>query len=162
MTPRHPCLIVVAVLMGAGCGAPDSCRSVDGTCLAVTVQADDGQMADRLRVDVTLAGQRSSERYTMPQDGQPTGFPLLFAVVLGQSSGSVAVSLTAQLGGRDILTGMGQTTVDPGAHAGLSIDLSPIPMGQPDLMAPHDLAPPSDLPDGGPGDLPPTDLPVRG
>jgi hypothetical protein len=139
------------LLFAVGCSrAPDPCSGVMGTCLGVEVQAQTSEQVASLDVLLRLNDGPTVPRMTTPPEGQPTGFPLLFPVVLGQGfAGKVEVIVEARLGGQR-LRGQGQAVLAAGEHGRLTIQLLDTPVvvdmgggdqGAPDLLM-MDLRPP--------------------
>lgn len=126
--PRPLATALLALAALAGCrGVVNPCAPHTGTCIAVEVEADlpsDGpQGVSRLEVTLQLGQSAPVQRTTEPPSG-PTGFPLVFPVVLGSYAGTVRLFIVAP---EVRLQGQTALSVSQGEHVRVRVVLSSSP-----------------------------------
>jgi len=135
-------LVPVATL---GCGAVDPCMGVAGACLAVHVASSAVSSVDALDVAVTVGPVHGTA--TTARSGATT-LPAVTAIELGSSitaPTNIRVALSAERAGAVVATGSATTTIAPGEHASVDVQLGAAVV---DAGAPPDLAGPDCVPGG--------------
>jgi hypothetical protein len=139
----RPLALVIIVAAAAGCGSKsDPCSSYKGTCITATLTSRQIPRVDEL--DFLASGAVSG-----PQTSTTTAesFPIAVAIVLpATASGELDLSVNGKLAGSVVGGGSGSTTVTPGQHGTVTIDLEPTGGGEDMAMGGDDLGgPPDDL-----------------
>ncbi len=129
-TSRKPLGREVTVLLAMvfwGCGS-GLCDGISQSCLDVRVQTsaatDPSLKSDRLRILISRDSNPIVEKESTPVSGNASSFPLAFTVLLGETGGTVALDVIAELATMPILRGQGSQEVAPGAHQKITITLS--------------------------------------
>jgi hypothetical protein len=108
------------------CRDDDPCAGAD-TCIQLDVESATVERIDHLELDVVY-GTRHATTTTQAADGHLTALPLSTAIVLGDTGDDpIAVGIVAagKLGGTVLGTGAASTTIAPGRHAAVELELSP-------------------------------------
>jgi len=110
------------------CSDDDPCAGAD-TCVRLDVDSATVARIDQLELDVVY-GARHATITTQAAGGHVTDLPLSTAIVLeGAGSEPISVGIVAagKLGASVLGTGAASTTVAPGRHATVEVELSPAP-----------------------------------
>lgn len=113
-------------LAAAGCSDDDPCAGA-ATCVRLDVDSATVANIDQLELDVVY-GARHATTTTQAAGGRTTALPLSTAIVLaGAGSEPIAVGIVAagKLGASVLGTGAASTTVLPGRHATVALELTP-------------------------------------
>jgi hypothetical protein len=117
----------LAATLLASCSEDDPCADV-ATCVRVDVVSQTIATIDQLELDVVY-GDRHATTTTQAPGGRTTTLPLSTAIVLdldGTAELAVGVVAAGKLGAGVLGTGAASTTIAPGEHATLVLELSPI------------------------------------
>jgi hypothetical protein len=115
-------VVLAGAIVVAGCHSKtDPCGSFHGTCVTLTLTSS--QVARIDEVDLIASGAVSG-----PQTSATSAetFPIEVAIELpATASGALSLDVTGKLAGSVVGQGSGSTTVTPGQHSTLTIDLEP-------------------------------------
>jgi hypothetical protein len=117
---------VLAWLTAACSGDDDPCAGAS-TCVRLDVESATVERIDLLELDVVYDG-RHATTTTQAGGGHTTALPLSTAIVLDDTgSDPIAVGIVAagKLGASVLGTGAASTTVAPGRHVTVALELSP-------------------------------------
>jgi len=110
----------------AACSDDDPCAGAD-TCIRLDVDSATVERIDHLELDVVY-GARHATTTTQATEGHLTALPLSTAIVLEDTGGDpvvVGIVAAGKLGGNVLGTGAASTTIAPGRHATVELELSP-------------------------------------
>lgn len=117
--------LACAALLG-GCGDPDPCAEIAGTCLAVRVDSSIAGEIDQLELDI-LYGDRHATTTTQAEGGRVVALPVTTAIELepaGTEPIWVGVVAAGKLSGVVLGTGAGSAELTPGDRGLIEIRLA--------------------------------------
>jgi hypothetical protein len=118
--------LAAASLIAACAGTPDPCGHA-ATCVVVHVDSVQIHSIDQLALDLVYNGVHATA--VTGAAGEPRSLPTMTAVILELSNNLLVqfnLLVAGELGGSVIAGGATSTTVVPGSHDAVSIDLSPV------------------------------------
>lgn len=123
--------IALAAVLLASCSDDDPCAGA-ATCVRVDVGSETIATIDQLELDIVY-GERHATTTTQAPGGRTTALPVSTAIVLdldGAASGGAALAIgvvaAGKLGASVLGTGAASTSIAPGEHATIAVELSPI------------------------------------
>jgi hypothetical protein len=125
------CVALAALACLGACGGEtaDPCADVEGTCLAVRVTSAIVDEIDQLQLDILYGDDHDT---ITTEAAGVVGLPVATAIALDDATASLEVGVVAagRLSGAVLGTGAASTTVAPGEHAAIAIQLNAVAVCQ--------------------------------
>jgi hypothetical protein len=123
LSRRARAALVATLLTAVGCGNPDVCQGVSGTCVSLHVVGGGGlSRVDQLAV--TLSGADVGGPKRTPSTPLAQSLPINVALTL-HAAGATTVDVVAYLSGRVVGHGSSRVTINGGAHSAATLTLAP-------------------------------------